>query len=165
MPTLKHLSPISIHDYPIFVTTNARRGLAPFSDPRHAGRMTESLYAGRVRGWFGILAFVVMPNHLHILLLPKTRTLPQIMQGLKGASSRWVNEGAGVGGPLWQPGYYDYAVDTEQKAVTKRRYIEWNPVRAGLVSRPEDYPFSSAHPGRETDWAQHVSGLVSSWQR
>lgn len=70
-----------------------------------------------------------------------------------------------MGGPLWKPGYSDYATDTEQKAVTKRRYIEWNPVRAGLVNRPEEYPFSSAYPGRETDWAQSFSVLVSPWRR
>ncbi len=165
MPALKHLSPITTHGYPVFVTTNARRGLAPFSNPQHASMMTEALYAGRASGWFGILAFVVMPNHLHLLLLQETKKLPQIMQGLKGASSRWMNETAGVSGSLWQPGYYDYAVDTEQKAATKRRYLEWNPIRAGLASQPEDSPFSSAHPDRETDWAQYFSGLASPWRR
>jgi putative transposase len=97
-----------------------------------------------VEGWYRLLAYVIMPDHFHIIIIPAGKNASQIMQGLKGYTSRVLNSINGGKGSVWQRGYYDYILDSEEKVLTKIRYIEGNPVRKGLTERAEEYEFSSA---------------------
>jgi putative DNA methylase len=93
-----------------------------------------------------------MPDHLHALLVPREPyTLSQVMQCIKGYSSRRINADRSVKGPLWQASYYDRIIRNEAQLQTVVAYIEENPVKAKLVSRAEDHPWSSAYKGRSTD--------------
>jgi len=88
-------------------------------------------------------AFAVMPNHAHILISPN-HPLPGIMQSLKGFTAREANRMLDrTGQPFWQKESYDHWVrDGEFERIV--RYIEQNPVVAGLASEPHLYPWSSA---------------------
>ena len=100
-------------------------------------------------GWLanhgGLLAWVVMPNHVHLVLtLPFEASLSRLMRSLKGFTARRINRLLGREGRLWQPEYFDREMadlDQIEKAVA---YTESNPVTAGLCSRAEDWRFSSA---------------------
>jgi putative transposase len=104
-------------------------------------------------------AYVIMPNHVHVLLAPKIPP-PKLMQYIKGASAREANKILGISGkPFWQHESYDHLVRTPEEFAKIRRYIENNPVKAGLASTPETYRWSSARSGwRELQLAAPASG-------
>ena len=86
-----------------------------------------------------------MPDHWHALLFPaEGDALPRLMDSLKVASTRGINR-ARQNGPLWQPRYYDHAIRDVKEYHDTLSYMHFNPVRQGLVRRPEDWPWSSIH--------------------
>ena len=85
-----------------------------------------------------------MPNHVHLLLTPAI-PLPQITKSLKGITAKRANLVLGLTGiPFWQEESYDHTVRDGGELERIRRYIETNPVRAGLVTEAGDYRWSSA---------------------
>jgi hypothetical protein len=83
-----------------------------------------------------------MPEHVHLLVNePERGTLAQAMQSLKQGVARKLALRAAD--PFWQARYYDFNVWSERKFVEKLRYIHRNPVKRGLVVRPEDWTWSS----------------------
>ncbi|WP_410474953.1 REP-associated tyrosine transposase [Guyparkeria sp. TX1] len=86
------------------------------------------------------LAFVVMPDHFHALLRLRQMSLPAVMRSVRGSSARRINGSLGRTGRLWQPGYHDRALRSEENRVAVARYIVANPLRAGLAERLADYP-------------------------
>ena len=89
-------------------------------------------------------AWVVMPNHVHLLVTPLTN-VSAIMQRLKGATAREANrELCRAGMPFWQHESYDRLVRDAQEFARIENYIVQNPVRAGLAASPELYRWSSA---------------------
>ncbi len=97
----------------------------------------------RVRGSFRlcVYGYVVMPEHVHVLLSePERDTLADAIKSLKqGVSRRLIGDGE----HFWQKRYYDFNVRNQEQFVEKLRYIHRNPVRRGLCQRPEDWPWSS----------------------
>ena len=92
-------------------------------------------------GMVSTIAWVVMPDHLHWLLQLRQGSLGCCMQRFKSRSARAINLGMGRSGPLWQGGYYDHCLRSEDDLLAQARYLVANPVRKGLVTRIEDYPF------------------------
>jgi len=89
-----------------------------------------------------VLGYVVMPEHVHLLLTePETKTLYTALQALKQSVSRSLALRAAE--PFWQARYYDFNVFSEEKRIEKLRYMHRNPAKRGLVARPEDWPWSS----------------------
>ena len=90
-------------------------------------------------------AAVVMPDHAHMLLTPTCDpegwpySLPVILKLIKGVSARSVNRLLGSSGPVWQDESLDHVLRSDESFGEKLEYIRQNPVRAGLVIRPEDY--------------------------
>jgi putative transposase len=109
----------------------------------------------RVRRSFSLLVYgyVVMPEHVHLLLSePERYTLADALKSLKqGVSRRLIGKlplklKAGLSGPpehFWQKRYYDFNIRDHPQFVEKLRYIHRNPVKAGLCERPEDWEWSS----------------------
>jgi putative transposase len=97
----------------------------------------------RVRCTFGlrIYAYVVMPDHVHLLLSePERQTLADALKSLKqGVSRRLI----GNAEHFWQKRYYDFNIRDYPQLTEKLRYIHRNPIRAGLCERPEDWEWSS----------------------
>jgi putative transposase len=89
-------------------------------------------------------AYVVMPNHVHLLPTP-TIALTKIMKSLKGITARRANAMSSLTGvPFWQEESYDHLVRDEQEFKKICNYIEENPARAGLVKTSSEYRWSSA---------------------
>jgi REP element-mobilizing transposase RayT len=92
-----------------------------------------------------IHAVVVMPDHVHLLLTPlrdldrNLYSLVEILQGIKSASAHSLNRALGRSGPVWQEESFDHVLRGEKSFEEKLEYIRKNPVRRGLVTRPEDY--------------------------
>ncbi len=93
-------------------------------------------------------AFVVMPDHVHLLYsTTRDEHLIKTLQSLKGASSHTLARRFGRQSPIWQDETYDHIIRNEREFNEAWRYIEGNPVRKGLVACITDYPWSSAWKG------------------
>jgi REP element-mobilizing transposase RayT len=91
--------------------------------------------------FYRLAAGVVMPDHCHLLVRPlPSYTLSRVMKGIKGASARLINEHRGSFGQVWQDESWDRVVRDWGEFEEKLNYITENPVRAGLVQVPEQYP-------------------------
>jgi REP element-mobilizing transposase RayT len=111
---------------------------------------------------FGLDAYVVMPNHVHELWMPHIR-LPQLMHRAKGPTDRWANKLLGrVGKPFWQEEHFDRLVRSASECKQIRHYLELNPVKAGLVAHPAEFPWSSAGAGESG--SEDPRGLKSALQ-
>ena len=92
-----------------------------------------------------LFAAVVMPNHVHLLFTALrnkngwTFSLVEIMQSLKGATAHRINKLLQRSGPVWEEESFDHVLRSDESLKEKREYIRQNPVRAGLVQKPEDY--------------------------
>ena len=126
-----------------------RTGPFYLHQPAIAGMMVEVIrYSADVLRHFTLHAFVVMPNHVHILLSPRI-DLPKLTKSLKGFSARQANRILGLTGTrFWQEESYDHLVRDQSEFESIRHYIEQNPVRAGLAREASEYRWSSA--GRAT---------------
>ena len=113
-------------------------------DPRVATSVVQTIHRGEsVLGYFVLHAFVLMPNHVHLLITPKI-SLPRITNGIKGTSSHQANSILSrEGQPFWQDESFDHWVRSPKEFGKIRAYIENNPVSAGLVRTPQDWPWSS----------------------
>ena len=148
---------VSQHGHFYHVTT-ATCGRQPFFAAVAVGRcVVRALRAAESELTARTLAFVVMPDHLHWLFILRHASLPTVVGQMKGRAARYISSAlgaagyagsltssapsvAGHAGSIWQPGYYDHALRTDESLVAAARYIIGNPLRAGLVTRIGDYP-------------------------
>jgi len=99
----------------------------------------DALERVRPRYLFAVAGYVVMPEHVHLLVNePGRGLLSRTVQALKLSVSMRSHER-----PFWQAHYYDFNVSSHQKFVEKLRYIHRNPVQRGLVTKPEEWLWSS----------------------
>ena len=114
------------------------------ADPRVACVVESAILRGVELCHYCLWAYVIMPNHVHMLLRPRA-LLSRITRGIKGVSARYANLVlARVGKTFWQDESFDHWVRSASEAERIRRYIERNPVLAGLVARPDLWRWSSA---------------------
>jgi putative transposase len=105
-------------------------------------------YASQTLRHYDLYSYVVMPNHVHSLLLPLVSP-SKLLQSVKAFSAREANRILGRSGePFWQHESYDHWIRDSEEFEKVRRYIEENPVRAGLVGAAEEYQWSSAFERR-----------------
>ena len=91
-------------------------------------------------------AYVLMTNHVHLLITPNSEEgIGKVMQMIGRYYVQYFNHTYKRTGTLWEGRYKATLIDSDQYLFTCMRYIELNPVRAGMVSRPRDYPWSSYH--------------------
>jgi putative transposase len=125
-----------------FLTSSCYRGRPNFTTPHSRTCFESSLE--RVRQSYGlcVYGYVVMPEHVHLLVNePERGCLAQMLQSLKQSVARTLALRAADS--FWQARYYDFNLWSECKFVEKLRYIHRNPVVRGLVERPEDWLWSS----------------------
>jgi len=122
----------------------ARSGPMFLRQPEIARLVLASNDYGAEIGHYQLHAFVIMSSHVHLLLTPNINA-SKLLCSLKRTTARRANLLLGLTGqPFWQDESYDHLVRNGEEFRRIQRYIENNPVRAGLVTRPEDYPWSSA---------------------
>lgn len=129
--------------YLVTTTTAERHRLfADFSAGCAAARCFED---ARLLGDARMLAWVLMPDHVHwILQLGERDELSVVASRLKSASARHANRALGRSGGVWAKAFYDHALRNEDDFQDVARYVVANPLRAGLVTRLGDYPFWDA---------------------
>ena len=124
-----------------------RRASGPLwlKDPQIADLVSNTILVGDCeRHFYDLVAWVVMPNHVHLLILPVVAT-PALMRWLKGSTARAANQILGRSGqPFWQDESYDHYLRNPSQLSRAIAYIEQNPVSAGLVCSAEHWRWSSA---------------------
>jgi putative transposase len=102
----------------------------------------RQLEAVRVRYRLVVAGYVLMPEHVHLLVgEPQKDSLAGALQVLKQLTSRKLKQPGAA--QFWQRRYYDFNVHSEEKRVEKLRYMHRNPVKRGLVDKPEEWQWSS----------------------
>jgi putative transposase len=134
-----------------FVTFSCAQRAAHFHSEDARRLFEHCLEAVRQRYQFTIDAYVVMPEHVHLLLSePAMKDLSVVLQALKISVARKMTQR-----PFWQRRFYDFNVFTDKKRLEKRRYIHRNPFARGLVAHPKDWVGSSYR-----QWAYGETGIV-----
>jgi len=129
-----------------FLTINAWAGRCVFQVHSLCELFVDTLFRYRGQGKFRLHEFVLMPNHVHLLISPSEGlTLERSVQFIKGGFSFRAAKEAGFRGEIWQRGYVDHRIRDSQDYAHHREYIHHNPVRARLALAPGDYQFSSAN--------------------
>ena len=115
--------------------------------PEIANMVVEAIHLrDQVLGHYHLHSFVVMANHVHLLITPRVQ-VSKLMQSLKRFTAREGNRILGLTGkPFWQDESYDRLVRNETEFERIACYIEMNPVKAGVVATPEEFAWSSARP-------------------
>ena len=136
------LAPQETRTYFVTAVTAQRRSL--FQVAANAELLLQTILDYRSQGKFLLHAFVLMPEHFHALITPAPQvSLEKAMQFIKGGFSFRLKSKLEV----WMRSFNETQIMTKEKYIRCVSYIENNPVRRGLVSAPEVYPFSSAVAG------------------
>lgn len=161
-----------------FITTSCYQRLPLLGSVRNRELLVHVLEQVRRRYHFVLLGYVVMPEHVHLLIREPERGDPsRVMQAIKQGFARrlltrlrqaanqqqlslWT--GPVERGRIWQPRFYDFVVYSDHKRVEKLRYMHRNPVKRGLVLEPEQWAWSSY---RHYAYAEAGPVLVNEPQR
>jgi len=124
-----------------FVTFSCYRRLPLLASAQAKRWLEQALEQARRQYGFYVTGYVIMPEHVHLLVSePERSTLARALQALKQSVARRL---IGEREHFWQARYYDFNVWTARKRIEKLRYMHRNPVKRGLVEKPEDWPWSS----------------------
>jgi putative transposase len=127
-----------------FITTKTRHNLPLFSSEINCKILLLSLEFFKLVLDYKIFAYCLMPDHLHIILQPiGVYNFSYIMKMLKGSFARKYNKMNSAEGRIWQRTFYDEGIRSIDMLLQKIEYIHDNPVKAGLVTSPEQYQYSS----------------------
>ncbi len=139
----------------IFFVTSVTWGRRSLFQSKPAARLlVETIFSYRERGIFQLYEFVIMPDHIHLMLAPNsTVAVERAMQFIKGGFSHRFTKETGSIMEIWQRTFTNHRIRDSTDFERHKRYIHLNPVRAGLVEFPKDYPYSSAHSGFVIDEA------------
>jgi REP element-mobilizing transposase RayT len=130
------------YTYLLTTVTHARR---PLFTEWNAGRLlVDKFRMAEEEGLVQSLAWVVMPDHFHWLITLQSGDLSALMRGVKGRSAIALNKMLNSRNPIWQPGFHDHALRTDEDLQSIARYIVANPLRSGLAPKIGDYPLWDA---------------------
>jgi REP-associated tyrosine transposase len=145
-----------------FITASCFRRQPLLGSARRRDLFLSVFEQVRQRYSFVVIAYVVMPEHFHLLISePEKGTPSVVIQTLKLGFARRVLAGSGSRNrQIWERRFYDFNVWSKHKRIEKVRYIHRNPVRRGLVEKPEQWRWSSfcayangeTGPVRVNDW-------------
>ena len=145
-PTREHATNTG-QTYMVTSPTWERREL--FRNDRWAHLLIDTLYHYRASAYL-LHEFVIMPDHIHVLITPKV-SLEKAVQFIKGGFSYRAKKELGSNLDIWQKGFSDHRIRDTKDYAKHVAYIRGNPLRKHLCERAEEYPYSSAHQGFELD--------------
>ena len=128
----------------------------------HVRLFLKTLYGYRRYGRYQLHAFVLMPEHIHLLLTPGPNVTIDAVQLIKGGYSHVLGAVIGRKAEVWQRGFTDHRIRDEQDFLHHREYIHQNPVARRLVASAPEYRYCSAFPGFKLDSWPAAAGASSS---
>ena len=141
---MPRMARVVVPNYPHHVVQRGHNRQVVFATRDDYRRYLETLRECKKKHGIAVHAFCLMTNHIHLLLTPpESPSLGKLMKRLAGRQTRHQNRLEGRSGTLWEGRYKSSVVDHDEYLLACSRYIELNPVRAGIVAVPEEYPWSS----------------------
>ena len=141
---MARLPRLTLAGYPHHIILRGNNRQAIFMDSADFQRMLALLQANAQDQQVQIHAYVLMSNHLHLLLTPlQNDSLPKMMQAVGRSYVLYFNKRHGRSGTLWEGRYRSALIQTERYFLACMAYIDLNPVRAGMVAQAADYLWSS----------------------
>ncbi len=140
--------------YHIIVRGNQRQDI--FIDDHDRAEYLKRLKHYKKEHGFILYAYVLMPNHVHLLIETINAPVSKIMQLINFTYTRYFNKKYGKVGHLFQGRYKSFLCDRDEYLLALVKYIHLNPLRAKMVERPHDYKWSSHH-----DYISGSSGIVN----
>jgi putative transposase len=119
------------------------RGTCHLRQPEIAGIVEDSIRFQHGRD-YELRAWMIMPNHVHVLFKVFAVPMSQLLDAWKGFTAKQANKVLGRRGKFWQDDYWDTFMRDEEHERRSRKYIENNPVKVGLVASSREWPWSSA---------------------
>jgi len=149
---MSRLRRIALSDRYFFVTSKLARKRTFLSEPefRH---LCSAIADVREEQGFWLTAWIFLPDHWHAIVYPQhPLTISNVLRTIKLRSTSAINERRSESGPVWQGRFFDRILRTVKEYWETVDYIHMNPVRSGLVSRPEDWRWSSIHSYQKTTY-------------
>lgn len=141
---MSRLRRLVLSDRFFFVSCRLARHCEPLGEAEFE-KLARTVAARREEHGFLLTAWVFLPDHWHAIIYNRDPlTISRVMEAIKVSSTLRINGSQKRTGRLWQPRFFDRALRTVREYNEKVEYIHLNPVKAGLVRRPEDWPWSSA---------------------
>ena len=128
-----------------FITSVVENHEPVFTDENCVRPLLQALNEYGEKCYVQIIAFVVLPDHMHLLICPKSqgRTISAFMKSVKGRSAIEMNKVTGRKGRLWQHQFLDHIIRSNEDYRSHIEYIHYNPIKHHLCDKPEDYRWSS----------------------
>jgi len=134
----------AIKNHPQHIIQRGRDGKQIFFEEQDYQYFYDCLEAAAYNYRLKVHAYVLMPNHVHILATPgNTDSISRTTQSIGRNYVQYINECFDMSGTLWEGRYRATVIDSKNYLLTCSRYIELNPVRGGLIKKPGDYRWSS----------------------
>jgi putative transposase len=141
---MARLPRFTLPGYPHHVIQRGNNRQAIFVSPENHQALLDLTAESAKRFGVDVHAYVLMNNHFHLLLTPRTEDgLPMMMQAIGRRYVRYFNDLQGRSGTLWEGRYRSTVIEAERFLLPCMTYIDINPVRAGMVAQAGDYPWSS----------------------
>lgn len=135
---------LTLPGYPHHVIQRGNNKQAIFTTAADYQRLLDLLEENAKKFDVAVHAYVLMSNHFHLLATPQAAEgLPKMMQAVGRSYVRYFNDAQKRSGTLWEGRYKSTLIQTDRYLLACMAYIDLNPVRAGLVVQPQDYPWSS----------------------
>ena len=137
---------VVVPEFPHHITHRGNRRLPTFCDEKDRAVYLRLVGEYAERYALRIWAYSLMTNHIHLVAVPEyEESLAAVIRDAHGNYARYFNQAHGAIGHLWQGRYYSSVLDSGHLR-SAIRYVERNPVRAGMIQRGEDYEWSRRQP-------------------
>jgi len=159
---MARMARVVVPGYPHHVTQRGNRKQETFFDSADYRAYLRMLSKAKVDADAEIWGYCLMPNHVHLVVVPQRRdSLAMLFRDAHRRYTRRINTRKGWCGHLWQERFHSFPMD-ETHLLAAVRYVELNPVRAGLCEKPTDWRWSSvhAHLRREDDLLVTVNPML-----
>ncbi|MCB2044369.1 MAG: transposase, partial [Rhodoferax sp.] len=141
---MARLARVSVPGHPYHVIQRGNNRQPIFGSDADREKMRSLLAENAIQFDVAIHAYVLMDNHFHLLVSPQVQdALPKMMQAVGRRYVRHFNDTHQRSGTLWEGRYKSALVQSERYLLACMVYLDLNPVRAGIVGRAQDYPWSS----------------------
>lgn len=167
---MPRIARLVVPGYPHHITQRGNRRQPTFFSRRDYQTYIDLLAEGLVDSGVDVWTYCLMPNHVHLILVPGAPDgLAKLLRDTHARYARRINQVHDWRGHLWQERFHSFVMD-ERHLLAAARYIELNPVRAQLCRRPEAWPWSSAraHLNDRPDKLlcdQTLRSLVRDWRQ
>ena len=140
---LKRLSRVYVKDPVYFITATTLKRQRILANDSIAAILVREFEDARARHRWAIGSYVVMPDHVHFFCMPGPQAVPlsRFMGSWKEWTAKAIKRELQLAGNVWQREFFDHVLRSDESYSEKWNYVRENPVRAGLVPRPEDWKY------------------------